>query len=79
MYHFKPLYLLIIREVFYFKIYRAMEEKKYKIVDTQLLQALVNVITTSKTDLTYIQLNELIDAVIKSEDYHHQKDEATTK
>lgn len=47
-----------------------MEESKrqYKKVDVQLLNEIVNVIATSKNELTFIQQQELFKLVMESED-----------
>ena len=44
------------------------QQKQYKKVDIQLLQHLIEVIARSKTDLTYLQMQEVFKMVQESED-----------
>lgn len=50
-----------------------------KIISVELLQELINVIASAKTEYTFIELNRLIEAVQQSEDYKEEyKEEKDT-
>jgi len=49
-----------------------------KIITIELLQELINVIASAKTEYTFIQLNRLLNAVQQLEDYKEDYKEETT-
>ena len=49
-----------------------------KIITIELLQEMVNVIASAKTEYTFIQLNRLLNAVQQLEDYKEDYKEETT-
>lgn len=49
-----------------------------KIITIELLQEMVNVIASAKTEYTFIQLNRLLNAVQQLEDYKENYKEETT-
>ena len=49
-----------------------------KIITIELLQEMVNVIASAKTEYTFIQLNRLLNAVQTLEDYKEDHKEETT-
>ena len=49
-----------------------------KIITIELLQELINVIASAKTEYTFIQLNRLLNAVQTLEDYKEDHKEETT-
>ena len=49
-----------------------------KIITIELLQELINVIASAKTEYTFIQLNRLLNAVQTLEDYKEDNKEETT-
>ena len=49
-----------------------------KVITIELLQEMVNVIASAKTEYTFIQLNRLLNAVQQLEDYKEDYKEETT-
>ena len=49
-----------------------------KVITIELLQELINVIASAKTEYTFIQLNRLLNAVQQLEDYKEDNKEETT-
>ena len=49
-----------------------------KVITIELLQEMVNVIASAKTEYTFIQLNRLLNAVQQLEDYKENYKEETT-
>ena len=49
-----------------------------KVITIELLQEMVNIIASAKTEYTFIQLNRLLNAVQQLEDYKEDHKEKTT-
>lgn len=48
-----------------------------KVITIELLQELIDVIVSAKTEYTFIQLNRLINAVQQLEDYKEEENTST--